>query len=343
MIYELAIEGDEATSFNFKRPLGGHDKILGPLKKINLIVGPNNYGKSRLLRATTSCRNKKLFTTSEEATQLWYQIESLNVDEAEYASDAERLRQAKSFYSQKPVLSCQLKKTKPYTAAYFNKTVCTERNGIDLAIHFGKLKDAIDKIAHDSDVRDQTQLQCYYIPTLRGFRSHIDETFKNSRTSFFDERTKSDYGSNLNGVDPYTGGTFNEEFKKLLLGPLEGRDLATRYQKFISNEFFDGEPVAILPQLEALFPNIKVGVEKEQPIHLIGEGLQHLITITFCAFQLKSQSNAAPKMLLIEEPELFLHPGLQRKLMNCFLYGFLEGVQVIATTQSNHLLEVALE
>jgi hypothetical protein len=46
---------------------------------------------------------------------------------------------------------------------------------------------------------------------------------------------------------------------------------------------------------------------------------------------------------LIEEPELYLHPGMQRRLLQSFVDGALKGIQVIATTQSNHLLEVALE
>lgn len=39
----------------------------------------------------------------------------------------------------------------------------------------------------------------------------------------------------------------------------------------------------------------------------------------------------------------FLHPGFQRQLLRAFLEGPLKTVQVFATTQSNHLLEIGLE
>jgi AAA15 family ATPase/GTPase len=49
MLAEIQLtQQDSGTELRYKTP--GPDGRIGPLKKVNLIVGPNNSGKSRLLR-----------------------------------------------------------------------------------------------------------------------------------------------------------------------------------------------------------------------------------------------------------------------------------------------------
>ena len=63
---------DGDTELRYTTP--GPDGRIGPLKKVNLIVGPNNSGKSRLLRSIARCRVTRAFSVDLELTQLWYDV-----------------------------------------------------------------------------------------------------------------------------------------------------------------------------------------------------------------------------------------------------------------------------
>jgi predicted ATPase len=346
MIYELEISESTEWVFNFCRP-GPEQRILGPLAKVNLIVGPNNSGKSRLLRATTSCANGGGYTVNKEAVTLWHKTFELEVQSDNESLQAQAdLESAKDFYSTRPVPNTRSSKSNiEQTRFFFESYDFFDADDYSFTEHFRELKLAIDRARSETSNADTREtIEFSYIPTLRGFRAPDEEKWTKSKTCYFDDRTTSDYGYSLNKAKIFSGGTMNMEFKQLLLGNLEERNLAMRYQNFLGDEFFDGEEIILLPKLENEILHLKVGKEKEQPIHSVGDGLQHLITITFQAFRLKYNSDAVKhKILLIEEPELFLHPGIQRRLLNSFISGGLAGIQVIATTQSNHLIQCAME
>ncbi len=79
---------------------------------------------------------------------------------------------------------------------------------------------------------------------------------------------------------------------------------------------------------------IKVGDEKERPIYDLGEGLQMIIILTFPIFFYESG------IVTIEEPELFLHPGFQHKLINTMVnHPRSSNFIFFVSTHSNHILD----
>ncbi|MEF0647787.1 ATP-dependent nuclease, partial [Acinetobacter nosocomialis] len=83
--------------------------------------------------------------------------------------------------------------------------------------------------------------------------------------------------------------------------------------------------------------HIKIGDEEQFPIYKLGDGLQQAIIMTYEAFIKKDKTHA----FFIEEPELHMHAGMVRQLMNFYLnetqhYYFF-------TTHSNHLLDMVDE
>lgn len=56
---------------------------------------------------------------------------------------------------------------------------------------------------------------------------------------------------------------------------------------------------------------MKIGND-ERPIYDWGDGTQQLIIILFSFFIHKDEEN---KVFLIEEPEMYLHPGILRKFI----------------------------
>lgn len=99
---------------------------------------------------------------------------------------------------------------------------------------------------------------------------------------------------------------------------------------------FEGKEVTLIPSEEQKIVVVKIGNELERPIHELGDGIQSAIILTFLPFV--SLENC---IFFIEEPELFLHPSMQRKILE--FYHSLERHLFFMTTHSNHLLDITID
>jgi AAA15 family ATPase/GTPase len=214
----------------------------------------------------------------------------------------------------------------------------------------------MDLYAMESDF-----LRRIYVPTLRGLRPQkellLDGTgqyqkyrcddFHQNRTLFdyFRKNDKIDeYGSvnlvlDMNKQEIFTGLTMFEKIFEHLLGDEVERDLIKEYENFLSEEFFEDKGISLLPKKGSDVLSVKLGNE-EFPIYELGDGIQQLIIMTFPVF-LHQNNNI---LLFIEEPELYLHPGMQRQLIEILLnHPRFKNVQTFVTTHSNHLLDLTLD
>ena len=150
------------------------------------------------------------------------------------------------------------------------------------------------------------------------------------------ERTRKDYFStrqkeNLNIV---TGFDLYNLLASFLLGQPEERNRIREYERILGNEFFGGRDITLIPQYGKDTVAVKIGNDDQFSIFDLGDGLQQVIIITSAAYLEQS-----PSIFFIEEPESCLHPGLLRKLA-LFLLSH-TAHQYLATTHSNHLLDLA--
>jgi len=99
---------------------------------------------------------------------------------------------------------------------------------------------------------------------------------------------------------------------------------------------FEGQEVTLIPSEEQKIVVVKIGNELERPIHELGDGIQSAIILTFLPFV--SLENC---IFFIEEPELFLHPSMQRKILE--FYHSLGRHLFFMTTHSNHLLDITID
>lgn len=170
----------------------------------------------------------------------------------------------------------------------------------------------------------------FYLPTLRGMRP-LDKD-----EDLFKSRTIADYFSHkgFDGETVITGYNLYSLLASFLLGKPSQREIIRRYEKLLGDHFFNGNDVTLIPQYDGDTVAVKIGEEDQFPIYDLGDGLQQVIIITSAAFLTEDFS-----VFFIEEPEIFLHPGLLQKLA-VFLLEFTVH-QFVAVSHSNHLLDLA--
>ncbi|OVE82656.1 hypothetical protein BVY04_00420, partial [bacterium M21] len=186
-----------------------------------------------------------------------------------------------------------------------------------------------------------------YIPILRGLRQ-----LGQGQEDFYKMRTVSDYFSKKDkvsnddaGSNIFTGLTLYEELVRHLLSSIPAdREAVRDFETYLSVNFFDKRKVTIIPYV----PNgktlsgkvfLKIGNDKDLEISNLGDGLQTLITIAFPIYMAQEAT-----IFCIEEPELCMHPMMQRAFMEMLQERRRErGHTFFFTTHSNHLLDLTFD
>ena len=310
------------------------------IKHLNFFIGKNNAGKSRFLR--------NIFTNTTRPNS--YQIELyrkiLSIASKLKNSDKYKHLQKSQFYND---FFTQLKgfQNQLNTNPSANGAADQFRFCIEYLNNMGIL----DKLGSNQYVnsltvqfRDQYKKSLdinlgsekFYIPILRGMRPVTEDQNKQP----YIERAQKDYfydKEKYNSSNIITGECLYHELKIHLLGEPEQREIIKSYEEKLSQYFFDNEPITLIPKHDQDVVNIKIGKDRQFPISELGDGLQQVIILTYEAFIKKDETHA----FFIEEPELHMHAGMVRQLMNFYLnetnhYYFF-------TTHSNHLLDMADE
>ena len=179
-----------------------------------------------------------------------------------------------------------------------------------------------------------------YIPILRGIR-HIDNKDLSVKEDLY--RIKTVYDYKLNGdeqiKDVFTGLSIYEEIKRMLLGSKKERDLIREFEVFLSKNFFREQNVTLIPDYQ--YPTLKINIgndSEDKDIHNVGDGIQAIILNTFQIFKHKNDE----VMLFLEEPEMTMHPSIQRVLIETLIKEFPD-LQIFLTTHSNHFLDLTYD
>ena len=181
--------------------------------------------------------------------------------------------------------------------------------------------------------------RCFYIPLLRGienFDSYFDKTVLNlideasltrkqwqavdayakNSGHIYEEKVSKAYGIDKKCV--FTAENLYEEVREKLLGMESQREQVREFQDFISSNFYNEEGFTLIPrkvkngsEVRREYLAVKIGKSEERPLYDLGDGIKQMITILYKIFEKKDEE----AIFLIEEPEINLHPGFQKKLM----------------------------
>ena len=329
------------------------------IKRLNFFIGKNNAGKSRFLRelfkAQTDFTQFQNFYLNELIDDLidfinnnQFSRPTIHGQDNQWSSDGTSpVNSRDKFY-----IESELNLIKSLN---FNYNILNEKfSNIERTLssyksqnnnHADDLKQVIDKIRNKiSLIKMQKWFSDgkLYIPILRGMRPVAELANKEP----YIERARKDYfpqSKDFNYLNIITGENLYNELKEYLLGEPEQRNLVKSYEEKLSQYFFDNETVSLIPKHNQDVVNIKIGEDKQRPIYELGDGLQQAIILTYETYMKNNDEdgNKQTYAFFIEEPELHMHAGMVRQLMNFYLnetdhYYFF-------TTHSNHLLDMADE
>ncbi|GLH45889.1 hypothetical protein RS3R6_30760 [Pseudomonas atacamensis] len=308
------------------------------LRKLNLLVGPNNSGKSRLLRTLFSTKPEKLIISIDSAVKnacrdLGKIINVINDCERILDFDCNEFNaiykgECKDVDAMAGILQ-ELIKTINYANNQNFRAQGNTVNEFNLIRRHLPGENLDEALSHLEDLSAQVlNIKKHYIPILRGMRPLGDGK------DLFLERTLRDYFSTPGQLNVITGFDLYNLLARFLLGQPDERERVRSYEKILGNEFFGGAEITLIPQYGQDTVAVKIGDDAQFSIYDLGDGLQQVIIITSAAFLEQEKS-----IFFIEEPEACLHPGLLRKLA-LFLLNHTNH-QYIATTHSNHLLDLA--
>lgn len=348
------------------------DDGLDDLSKVNIFVGANNSGKSRFMRSLFYVnKNTKLnFLVNDELFDYFInqskifkefiqkpnrRIYSDNEVKAfqninYYLNEIEYFVESESPFQSLSIIGKNLEKSKISRGTY--EYYCDEI-----------FKEYFERIKFDDNLFKYNFYKIY-IPSLRGLVPLIPKEViqdNDSQDDFYAERIKQDYfgekSSILVDVNDFlltdevttrnaiiSGLQFYDYVKNYLLGDFEQREIIREYEEYLSETFFDNKKVVLIPKVNDDVLTVKIG-DEEYKIYDLGEGIQSIILITLPLFLYlkKSKEINTSILVFIEEPEVGLHPSLQRKLLETLLSSRFENYQFFFTTHSNHFMDKAFE
>ncbi len=315
--------------------------LLESTRQINFFIGPNNSGKSRKLRDLLKDDQKGWTCDISEVR--------INVVANEFLDYLEKLPSAHSPFNrlsnfhESKLRDCLKKiKSQPNNFETFiaalrlaskydrsHSSSNDEKSFRDILIkwidkNFGM---SVEKLVTEYQTRKWPKV---YIPTLRSLRQVSPE-------DLFKSRTIGDYfPPELKDAEIFTGHSMYEDLKTHLLGSHDKRQKVREFEKYLSENFFFGNDISLVPMVNKDVVYVKEGEDEDRAIYDLGDGIQSIIILTFKVFMAEK-----PTMFFIEEPEHFLHAGLQRTLIETFAKH--KEHMFFMTTHSNHFLDLAQE
>lgn len=304
---------------------------IDTLSKVNIFVGANNSGKSRFLRELSKIKYylvhvRDLMNPELDTSKLFERNNrtdnTYRVDNQGHFSEMSTQISSREEQLYRDFLGSQTSKY----SNLFQRTYIPINRGF---IRFDLSRDAVYERQEGKD--------------LFAGRTYPDFKLLYGEKDLFEQRTSRLYELQQ-GIDGYriaTGYDFYNEVKIMLLGDTNQRKTINDFQNFLKKYFYEDKEVLLIPNESARTLFIKIDND-EKEVYKLGDGIQNVIHILFEVFTRKNC------LFFIEEPELTMHPGMQRRLLEILLSDDIEELkganqQFFITTHSNHLLDLTLD
>lgn len=256
--------------------------------------------------------------------------------------------------------------------SYKNKGQFFENNSLAIETFTTNIKDIkfiIDSMQPSIDSLNYYSKEIIYIPTLRTAHSLFQENNKErhlhtkvTKDIFLETYIKNydiqDVIINRNEtnnkddkyLDVFTGLDLYNQILLARNGSKEQRQKFEAFEQFVGENFFGGT-IDIVAQFDIYEKSdnksdneviqVKIEGRPEQKLYKLGDGIQAIIILLFKVFMAKEDA-----VIFIDEPELNLHPGMQRLFLEQITRNEVltkKNITYVIATHSNHLLDLTLQ
>lgn len=310
---------------------------LGDLSKTNIFIGENNSGKSRFLRRLFI---DDFYAIDNQKMEELFDALTREINNLQISNGNRYLTKFDGIYNQ--INTNNRSYYSPWGAFFRDlekKVVLIKSND---KYYFPTIRGVKDyKTILDTKLRSflkstpfiQNKDSIYHYISLLNLEKDGLESF-----DIYREITKHEYFEKDHNI--ITGGDLYRTIKSMLLGNEEQRKTIAEFQSFLQSYFFsEYESVQLIPNEKQKVLCVKIGND-ERPIYDWGDGTQQLIIILFSLFIHKDETD---NLFFIEEPEIYLHPGILRKFIEVINSDIFPNHQYFITTHSNTILDVSAD
>lgn len=321
MPYHLTFENHQIFKDYFFEEHRESIRLLPKANYINIFIGANNSGKSRFIRNLLSIR----------------EFYPLDYDKhKQYFALTSRTHRLKSslINSESPIKSL-------LSDVEWNDSILSESN-------YSRVKEQFDKIGFTFKA---VLNNAYYIPTLRTAHTIYENEDSKVEKDLYTETIQRNYKLNRKGIQIFTG---QQLYKNILNSRNSKKEIRKRFEefeKFLSKNFFDGKEVDVVAEFNKdhnlsgknsdEIISVHVEGDKDRYLYELGDGIQAIIILMYQIFMAEPHS-----FIYIDEPELHLHPGMQRLFLEQLCTNEdlkKKNLTYFITTHSNHFLDLTIE
>lgn len=372
--YDLIVESSEKFKDYFLNDEDHSIKYFPKFNSINIIIGANNCGKSRFMRQFMSLNSyvgiNDLLLLRQFIDEYNLYVEMFNRDKIQtFVNNYSRRMSGSTILDQKAVKVQKnaLIKLQEVDFESILSVINGNKKRLDELLGYSGMQD--DFLRNYSKI-DETYIKKfkpkkYYIPTLRTAHSLFHIT-KPSSEKKLDEPGTNDYEKMEKdiflhtylknykiekSVDVFTGLHLYREILNSRNSEKSIRVQFENFEKFLSINFFDGKQIDIVAKFnkndnekgisESESILIHVAGDKDRKLYDLGDGIQALIILLYKIFMAEPES-----FIFIDEPEINLHPGMQRLFLEQITSNkdlTDKNLKYIITTHSNHFLDLTIE
>jgi len=208
------------------------------------------------------------------------------------------------------------------------------------------LLDGLKDMIHIDFLKNKKQI---FIPTLRTAHSIFSikkEIFSKISEDIFKNTIIKSYELDSEKVDIFTGLDLYYQIVNIRNDVKDTRESFEKFEEFLSENFFQKKKIEIVAKFNIYDKHdgkddseiINVYIDGESnDLHQLGDGIQALFILMYKIYTCENDS-----LIFIDEPEINLHPGMQRLFLeqittNTFLKE--KNLTYFISTHSNHFLD----
>ena len=354
---------------NFNSYFDENNKTITRLKNasnINIFIGANNSGKSRFIRNLLNYKNfkienqnllnERLESFNKLLIDLNLKIKNYTINDTRYNSSIQ--------YIQFKLFNIPIEKSNIQTVNQNNKELINSIQNYKIRLPLPEeiksaenQKNIIVKILEIEDMFDLSigKEKNIFIPTLRTahsifYKTQNSETYTKIADDIFKETIIKNYNIDEEKTEIFTGLTLYNEIVNARNNTKEVRSRFENFEEFISDHFFQGKKIDIVAKLDIYKKNkqndetelINIYIDGEsKDLYELGDGIQALIILMYKIFMCEENS-----LIFIDEPEINLHPGMQRLFLEQITNNEVlkkKNLTYFISTHSNHFLDLTIE